>query len=673
MPRLRVASRVAPNNTYGKHPVLRCLLDGPGGVVPDVVPAAGLEELIVLLPGLATLGESEASLEVTVPSLIEHICVALQNLSGAELDRVGSSQLEPYPTSLIIPFETEAVCIRAIRWAESALAWLSGHSNQDLQAGLDAFLHYAGLKSLPAQDRMLLSSARERGVPVSGIAGRTFTLGQGCHQQRISGTKTSLTNVVSNQLAANKDYARRILDGLGIPVPQYARVYSPRAAVAAAEEFGYPVVMKPLFGSMGRGVVVGVSNAREVRRAFRQAREFSQSVLVEELVPGEDFRLLVINGKMVAAARRLPAHVVGDGKKTVRELVGEINSHPLRGKDHNAPLTELVLDDEAERLLGASGYDVDSVPAIEQIVFLRRNANLSTGGTAIDVTDQVHPETQRVAERTARAIGLDIAGVDVITTDISRSIFETGGKVGEVNSRPGIRKHIWPAEGRSRDVTGPIVNMLFPDGSNGRIPTIAVSGDVTADLVAQMLAHVLLGEGYRVGLGRDGRTFTCGIENPIRDRLTAPRLVSSVLLDPDVDIAVLHLDPGEIFEFGLGTDAIHISIVADRPSEESSRQHGDVAARRSWGLELQLRLTTDLVLTSDDAASFNAHAVDAEVVEMPTTVPRSRQATGFVISALSRLGIARRVSERALQGFTPTNQDQTSTPGPMPAAEEESR
>lgn len=653
--RLTELGPIATNNVYGFHPALRYSVAVGGMSGSDPVDDAVLERISALVPGILDVHLCAGPGPVGLAHLIEHLCIALQQLAGASFDCPRAGVGGDAYDEAVIPYEDESICRRAVRWAGSTL---EGSPEFDARARLDELIDFIGRKTLPAQDRMLLASAHQRDVPVSQVAGRTFTLGQGCHQRRISATKTSLTNIVSNDLAANKDYARRILQERGLPVPRYARVYSRRAALEAAERIGFPVVLKPIFGSMGRGVTVGVSDARELRAAYRRVREHGRAVLVEELVEGDDHRLLVIGGELRAAAKRMPGHVVGDGTSTVRQLVDAVNEDPRRGHDHNAPLTRLELDEQAVRLLSRIGYDAESVPPAGETVFLRRNANLSMGGTAIDVTDIVHPDTRRVAERAARAIGLDIAGVDLLTTDITRPLHETGGSICEINSRPGIRKHIWPVEGRSRDVTGPIVDMLFPGGANGRIPVVAVVGEGPTELAARMLTHVLARAGRCVGLGSQGRVWIDGIELEGEERLRPPELVRSVVLDPDVDVAVLEFAAGDAAGHGLECDAFDIALVVDSGEEE-----GLVPETRTSGLGLVLASTRDLVVVDDvdpAAASIEQRSPSAEVSRisiaggMPDRFAASvHRASVFAGVAAHRLGVPDLLCRQALASFTP--------------------
>ena len=504
--------------------------------------------------------------------LFEHACLELQRAAGAEVEcvRHGASVTIDAGDALVAHEEAE-VGIEAGRvvasWFTEVLE--SAADEFSFEEALQRFHEFSERHTLPVQDRALMRAARARGVPVTRLVGRVLQFGHGRHQQRLSATKTTRTNAVSNDIAANKDYTRRLLGELGLPMPRYHRVYSARAAVEAAERIGYPVVVKPNHGNMGAGVSVSVKGVRGVRAAYRSAREYSRAVLVEEVIPGSDYRMLVVDGKLCAAARRVPAHVVGDGRRTVARLVEEVNRDQRRGAGSRFPWTRIVLDERADSLLDERGYTRESVPSAGEVVQLRRNANTSDGGTAVDVTDEVHPDNRDIAVRAAIAVGLDIAGVDLLTTDIARSMWETGGVICEINSRPGIRKHLWPSEGRPRDVTRPIVDMLFPRGTKGRIPIAAITGTGERNGVARRLAHALAVSGLHVALVTRGRVIVDG--RAIDDSLTLPEATRKALIDPSVEALVIDAAPEDVRTTGLGHEASDACVVVESDTAHEVR------------------------------------------------------------------------------------------------------
>lgn len=586
-------ARFVGPNIFSRDPVVHYRISGTKRLPARVLRASSAEALPKFLPGLvssvsscgvedAFFASSDPARSLPLAHAIEHVALALQNAGGCELGcirtaeagRIGRrSVILAYDEFEVVDEAAALACeiverlvsIEAVRGDEPRPARkIHSELKAEFSARIETFRRSATRRLLPVQDRAFVRAARARDVPTRRVAGRTVELGQGQYQQRVSATKTTRTNVVSNDLAANKDFSRRILSGLALPVPRYERVYRQKQAVEAARAIGYPVVVKPNAGNMGQAVSVGVRSDREVRAAFKRAKAINQSVLVEELVEGEDFRVLVIDGRYCAASKRIPGHVVGDGVASVEELVATLNLDPRRGRGPLSPWTRLELDDQADRLLADLGMTRASVPPRGETVFLRRNANTSDGGTAIDVTDDVHPDNREIAERAARGIGLDIAGVDFLTRDISRSMWRTGGRICEINSRPGLRKHMWPANGPPRDIMTPIVEMLFPEGQPSRIPVIAVLGldKYAARSTARLLAHLLGQAGRRVALAVEHRVYFDG-RRARTDRLRAPDSARLALCDPSAEIAVLEWTVNDVVRDGLGCDAIDLALIVD--------------------------------------------------------------------------------------------------------------
>jgi cyanophycin synthetase len=329
----------------------------------------------------------------------------------------------------------------------------------------------------------------------------------------------------------------------------------------ALEGLGAPVVVKPLNGCQGKGVSLNLTTPAEVVHAFQVAREFSQDVLVEELFVGRNYRVLVVNGKMIAASERLPAHVVGDGRHTIRQLIDIANEDPSRGEGHEKPLTRIKIDPILLAHLRKSGLSLDHIPEREETVFLREGINLSTGGTAKDVTDVVHPDIKRLSERVARVIGLDICGVDLVLRDIIEPLKEGGGVI-EVNASPGLRMHHYPSEGRSRDAGAAIVDMLYPPGAPARIPIISITGTNGKTTVTRMIAHILAESGKRVGMTTTDGIYIAG-ECAAKGDTTGPHSARTVLCDPSVEVAVLETARGGIARRGLGYDWSDISVMTN--------------------------------------------------------------------------------------------------------------
>jgi cyanophycin synthetase len=382
--------------------------------------------------------------------------------------------------------------------------------------------------------------------------------GHGRYQQRIQATTTGRTSNIAVELASDKEETNRILRDLGLPVPQQRLVRRAQDAVRAAERIGFPVVLKPLSGNHGRGVSINLKTPEEIEVAFDKAREHGRNVIVEGYLEGYDHRLLVVNGKLVAAAKRMPGHVVGDGEHTIEQLVDKVNEDPRRGVGHEKVLTRLEFDHQAERLLKKLGFDHKTVPEKDEIVYLRSTANLSTGGTAIDVTDVMHPDNREMAERTIKAIGLDIGGVDFLTKDITKSYRETGGGICEVNAGPGFRMHVAPSEGTPRDVAGPVIDMLFPPDQPSRIPIAAITGTNGKTTTSRMLAHILKMSGHTVGLTSTDGVYIDG-QLSVPGDMTGPVSAKMILRDPSVDAAVMEVARGGMLRGGLGFQECDVS------------------------------------------------------------------------------------------------------------------
>ncbi|MEE1612219.1 Mur ligase family protein [Microvirga sp. CF3016] len=364
-------------------------------------------------------------------------------------------------------------------------------------------------------------------------------------------------------------------------MPRGEVVRNAEDALRAAERIGYPVVVKPLDGNHGRGVSIDLTMAEEVARAFVEAREHSRRVIVENCFKGRDHRILVVNGEVVAVAERVPAHVIGDGQRSIAALVDEVNKDPRRGEGHENIMTRIRIDDHSLGVLAKAGLDVDTVPTRGQVVYLCDTANLSTGGTAVDRTDDIHPDNALIARRAARAIGLDVAGIDFIAPNIARSVHGTGGGIIEVNAAPSFRMHLQPSEGRPRNVARPVMEMLFPRGKPTRIPILAITGTNGKSTTSRMIGHILRAQGLNVGL-----TSTTGIyvngDRIVEADASGPCSARVVLRDPSVDIAVLETARGGILREGLGFPECDVGLITNIQPDHLGLKGIDTIEDLAW-------------------------------------------------------------------------------------------
>ena len=431
----------------------------------------------------------------------------------------------------------------------------------DWEEERDDFIRFAQRREFGPSTQSLVDAAEARGIPWLRLNRYSLVqFGHGKYQKRIQATVTSETKHISVELASDKDETHSLLSDLGLPVPKQTVVYSEREAVRAAEATGYPVVVKPLDANHGRGVSIRLKTPEAVRTAYAVAQEHgrSRATLVESFVEGFDHRMLVVGGKLIAVAKRVPGHVVGDGEHTVEELVEIVNADPQRGVGHEKVLTQLQFDEQAERLMEKRGVGRDSVLASGEILYLRSTANLSTGGTAIDLTDQVHPDNRDMAERAIKAIGLDVGGVDFLSTDITASWRDVGGAIVECNAAPGFRMHVAPSEGTPRDVAGPVMDLLFPPGTPARIPIASITGTNGKTTTTRMLAHIAQMAGYTPGMTTSDGVYING-RMSVKGDMTGPTSAGMVLRDPDVDCAILETARGGMVRSGLGFSECNVA------------------------------------------------------------------------------------------------------------------
>ena len=409
----------------------------------------------------------------------------------------------------------------------------------------------------------IVTEAASRGIPYLRLPHSGMVqFGYGVHQQRISATITGRTGQPGVEMAGDKALTKDVLDDNGVPVPKGALVRTAEGLKEAVEELGYPLVLKPLDGNHGKGASIGITTWKEALAGLKAAQVYSEKVIVEQFIEGADYRLLVINGKLIAAAKRTPAAVTGDGTRSIKQLIEEVNKDPRRGVGHAKELTRITVDRHTQRILKGRGLTVDAVLAAGETLYLKSTANISTGGTATDVTDQVHPYNQLLAERVAGIVGLDVCGIDVMTTDIAIPLPETRGAVLEVNAAPGFRMHLAPTEGLPRNVAAPVMDMLFPPGKEFRIPIIAITGTNGKTTTTRLIAHMAASQGYKVGYTTTDGIYIQG-QMLEKGDTTGSQSAEFVLRDPTVNFAVLETARGGLLRAGLGFNQCDIAIVTN--------------------------------------------------------------------------------------------------------------
>ncbi len=407
----------------------------------------------------------------------------------------------------------------------------------------------------------LVEEAESRNIPFIRLNDQSLVqLGYGVHQKRIQATVTANTNMIAVDIAANKHATKTLLGDMGVPVPKGYKIRDVEELESTLNSIGYPAVIKPLDGNHGKGATVGITTLEDAVVAFEKAKEYSRQIIVEKQLIGSDFRALVVNNQLIAVAKRIPAHVIGDGKSTVQELIDKTNADPRRGYGHENVLTHIDVDGQTLRCIRSSGYAIDSVLPAGEELHLKTTANISTGGTAIDCTDEVHAENVFLFERIARIIGLDVAGVDVIAPNVSEPLSENGGGIIEVNAAPGFRMHLSPSDGIGRNVAEHVIDMLFPTGTPALIPIVAITGTNGKTTTTRLIAHILKNSGKTVGFTTTDGTYI-GNQQIVEGDNTGPVSAQLVLKDPTVEVAVLETARGGIIRSGLGFDHCDIGVV----------------------------------------------------------------------------------------------------------------
>lgn len=558
--------------------------------------------------------------------VFEHVALELQNVAGADVTFGRTRSIdEPGVYTVVYEYEEEEVGVEAGNLALALLMSLLPVELQpegapgpdfDFAKERDDFIRFAQRSALGPSTASLIRAAEERDIPWLRLNRYSLVqLGHGKWQRRIQATITSETRHIAVEIASDKEETNQLLGDLGLPVARQRLVRTSEEAAREAERIGFPVVVKPLNANHGRGVTIRLMDKVSVREAFIVAREHSRTVIIESFIEGLDHRLLVVNGQLVAASKRVPGHVVGDGEHTVAQLIDAVNADPRRGVGHEKVLTRLELDRAAHEHLEKAGYTPQTVLPADEILYLRSTANLSTGGTAVDVTDVIHPANREMARRAAKAVGLDVCGVDFLTDDITKSFRTHGGAICEVNAAPGFRMHVAPSEGTPRDVAGPVMDMLFPPGEPSRIPIASITGTNGKTTTTRMTAHILKGAGKHVGMTTTDAVYIDG-HKTVEGDMTGPVAARMVLRDPKVDTAVLETARGGLLRRGLGYRRCNVGAVLNVASDHLGLRGVDTLEDLAKVKRIIAEVSMDTcVLNADDELCLNmADHTPAKVV-----------------------------------------------------------
>ncbi len=618
---------VGPNQ-YARFPVIRHTIDlGPLEHYPTARLDGFVDRLVETLPGLQEHGcsyrteggfirrmrEDEGT---WLGHVWEHVALELQGIAGHDVTfgKTRSTGRAEGEYDMVFEYQQKDVGLEASELARRIILRLLPEDVQalldeekepdyDWEQERDAFIKRAQRLAFGPSTQSLIDAAESRDIPWIRLNRYSLVqLGHGKYQQRIQATVTGQTRHIAVEIASDKEDTRSLLESLGLPVPRQELIYGPESAVEAAHRIGFPVVTKPLNANHGRGVSIRLTEDDQVRTGFEHASQHgtSSGVLVESFVSGFDHRMLVVDGHLVAVAKRVPGHVVGDGEHTIEELVEIVNQDPRRGVGHEKVLTRLAFDAQAERLMAKAGHSPQTVLPTGETFYLRSTANLSTGGTAIDLTDVVHPDNRDMAVRAVRAVGLDVGGVDFLSDDVTQSWREVGGAIVEVNAAPGFRMHVAPSEGTPRDVAGPVMDMLFPTGSPARIPVAIVTGTNGKTTTTRMVSHVLQMAALVPGMTSTDGVFVDG-RLTVKGDMTGPLGARTVLRDPAVDAAVLEVARGGMVRAGLGVRRCDVAACLNVSADHLGMGRIDTLDDLAEIKRIPIEVATDtVVLNADD-------------------------------------------------------------------------
>ncbi|MBW3523557.1 MULTISPECIES: cyanophycin synthetase [unclassified Chryseobacterium] len=496
--------------------------------------------------------------------VIEHIALEIQTLAGMETGFGRTRETKsPGVYNVVFDYIEENAGIYAAEQAVEIALALIENKEYDINTCIQKLKEIRERVRLGPSTGSIVEEAVSRKIPWIRLGSNSLVqLGYGINQQRFQATITGNTSSIAVDIACNKELTKRMLHDAAIPVPMGDLIVDEEDLQRVIKKIGYPIVIKPLDGNHGKGSSINVNDWVSSVTGLEHAQKYSKKVIVEKYITGYDFRVLVINNKMVAAARRVPAHVVGDGESNLEKLIEKENKDPRRGYGHENVLTEITIDKDTLELLEKLQYTLETVPQKGEIVYLKSTANLSTGGTSIDVTDMVHPENITMAERISKIIGLDVCGIDIMAENLTQPLKESGGAIIEVNAAPGFRMHLAPSEGLPRNVAAPVVDMLYPQGKPFTIPIIAVTGTNGKTTTTRLISHIVKSNGYRVGFTTSDGIY---IQNTMLTKgdTTGPISAEFILKDPTVEFAVLETARGGILRSGLGFGQCDIGVLTN--------------------------------------------------------------------------------------------------------------
>lgn len=561
-------------NIYSLRPIIRIELDiGDLHDIPTKEIENFNDRLLEMFPGLKKHhcalgyegGFAERLKEGTyVPHVMEHLILELQALLGYDVS-YGKARvmIEPSLYYLVFQYENEYCAVECVKATVDIISGLIRGEMADMTEIMANLKKISTETDLGPSTKAILEEAKQRGIPVTRIGNESLLqLGYGKYKRMIEASLTDKPSCINVDIAGNKHTTKAILSENKIPVPEGGIAYTAHSAAGLAEEIGYPVVVKPLDGNQGKGVILNITSRGQVVSACEEAFRHSRAVVVEKYIPGKDYRVLVIGNKVSAVSERNPPYVTGDGIHTIKELVKQMNQNEQRGEDHEKPLTRIKLDAVAKDVLGRRGMQEDSIPAAGEEVSLRENGNLSTGGTARNCMNEIHPYNSMMAIKAAKALGLDIAGIDITTEDISVPLYQTQGVIIEVNAAPGLRMHLYPTCGESVNVAADILDMMYPESQPTSVPIVSITGTNGKTTTTRLIKHAFSLMGKTVGM-----TSTSGIyigdECIMKGDNTGPVSAKMVLSNPAVEVAVLETARGGIVRKGLGYDLADVGVITN--------------------------------------------------------------------------------------------------------------